>query len=203
MNFKTEIAIKQLKAMKKKAKDIRLAAKWDDEFRILISTILSARNRDERTIPVAERLFGKYPTAKELADAEQAEVEKIIGKINFYKNKSKNIINTSRKIVEKYNGNIPHEIDKLLEFPGVGRKTANIFLSEMGEDAIGVDTHLGYISRKLGWSNNINPHKIEKDLQELFPRNYWSKINPIAVRFGKSYGRKEKDKILDEIKKVK
>jgi endonuclease-3 len=203
MNSKTAIAIKQLKAMKEKAKDIRLAAEWDDEFRILISTILSARNRDERTIPVAERLFERYPSAKELANAKLSEVEEIIRQINFHKNKSRNIVNTSKQIMEKYNGKIPHDIDKLLEFRGVGRKTANIFLSEMGEDAIGVDTHLGYISRKLGWSSNINPHKIEKDLQKLFPKRYWSKINSIAVRFGKSYGKKEKDKILDEIKRIK
>ena len=99
-------------------------------------------------------------------------------------------------------GKPPHDHGKLILLPGVGRKTANVFLSEYGADAIGVDTHVAYISKKLGWTKHKDPHKIEKDLERLFPRNYWRIINRTLVRFGKTYqSRKKKDEILDRISK--
>ncbi|MBI2004112.1 endonuclease III [Candidatus Pacearchaeota archaeon] len=196
------LALKQLKLLDKYGKRMRLAAeKWVNEFQTLISIILSARTRDETTIKVAKELFKKYPTAKKLSKANIKEIEKIIKPVNFYKNKSKNILNCSKILIKEYNSEIPESIDELIKLSGVGRKTANVFLAEKGKNAIGVDTHLNYVSRKLGWSNHVDPHKIEIDLEKLFHKNYWRKINPIAVRFGKTYtSRKEKDKILEEIK---
>ena len=128
----------------------------------------------------------------------------IIKPINFYKNKSKNVINCAKKLEIEYNGKVPYEIDKLIELPGVGRKTANVFLSEYGQNAIAVDTHLAYISHYLGWTKSKKPAIIEKDLEKLFPKSYWSKLNPITVKFGKKYtSRKEKNRLLDEIKNIK
>ncbi|MFB6246852.1 MAG: endonuclease III [Candidatus Pacearchaeota archaeon] len=198
-------AIKQLKELEKKGGTMRLAAEeWKADYEILISTIMSARTRDEVTIPVAEKLFKKYPTPEKLARAKRESVEKAINPVNFYKNKAKNIHNCAKEIVEKYNGEIPHDFEKLIELPGVGRKTANVFLSELQDDAIAIDTHVWYISRYLAWTDKKDPEKVEKDLQELFPKNYWSKINPVLVRFGKKYtSRKEKDELLDEIKKIR
>ena len=198
-------ALKQLEMLRSNGSEMRLAAEsWKSDFERLTSIILSARTRDEITIPTATKLFKKYSSAKKLANAELPEVEKIIRPINFYKNKSRNIIACSKKLVNDYNGKIPKDAEELEKLPGVGIKTINVFLSEVGIPAIGVDTHLSYVSRKLGWSNNTNPHKIEKDLQELFPKSYWIKLNSIAVRFGKSYtSRKEKDELLEEIKRIK
>lgn len=196
---------KQLKILEKKGSDMRLAAEsWKTDFEILISTILSARTRDEITIPTSEKLFAKYPNPKKLGNAKLEDVEKIIRPVNFYKNKSKNIISCAKILDEEYKGKVPLEIDILVKLPGVGRKTANVFLSELDHDTIGVDTHVSYISQKLNWSKNSNPHKIEKDLKELFPKKYWKNINSILVRFGKTYtSRKEKDKLLEEIRKIK
>ena len=131
-------------------------------------------------------------------------VEKIIRPVNFYRNKSKNIIECSRQIVSEFDGKVPLKIDELTKLHGVGRKTANVFLSEVGGDGIGVDTHVAHISKKIGWTKNKNPHKIEKDLKELFPKKYWNRINETLVRFGKTHtSRKNKNKLLEEVRKIK
>ena len=183
---------------------MRLAAEnWQNKFQTLISIILSARTRDEVTIKISKKLFKKYPTAKKISNARLKEIEKIIRPVNFYKNKSKNILNCAEVLVKEYNSKIPKSIEKLIELPGVGRKTANVFLAEIGKDTIGVDTHVSHISQKLGWTKHQKPAQIEKDLEALFPKKYWKKINEILVRFGKTYtSRKEKDDFLEKIKKI-
>ena len=196
-------ALKQMDALAKLSKNMRLAAEsWDSEFQILISIILSARTLDETTIRVGTELFKKYPTPEALSQASLESVETIITPINFYQNKAKYIINCAKILIEKYDGKVPHNIDDLTSLSGVGRKTANVFLSEVGNDGIGVDTHLSYISQKLGWTNNSKPEKIEEDLKKLFSKKNWNKVNPTAVRFGKTYtNRNEKDRLLQEISK--
>ena len=200
-----EIALKQLKFMKRNSSNMRLAAEsWKTPWQILISTILSARTRDEKTIPVAKELFNKYPIVKKLAEARIREVEKIIKPLNFYKNKSKNIINCSKKIYKEYKGKVPEDIEELIKLSGVGRKTANVFLSEVGHRAIGVDTHVSYISQKLNWTKSEKPDKIEEDLKNLFSKKNWSKVNSTLVRFGKTHtSRRKKDELLEEIKRIK
>ena len=124
--------------------------------------------------------------------------------MNFFRNKSKNVIACAKKIESDFKGKVPKTIESLISLPGVGRKTANVFLSEIGKPGIGVDTHVSYISQKLGWTKNKNPHKIEKDLKELFPEKYWSIVNSTLVRFGKTHtSRKQKDKILEEVRRVR
>lgn len=198
-----KIVITQLNQLKKLGGNMRLAGEaWNSKFKTLIAIILSARSLDETTIKYAVILFKKYPNAEKLSKAKISDVEKIIRPINFYKNKSRNIVNCSKQLSSKYNGQVPMDFEKLIELSGVGRKTANVFLSEYGHSTVGVDTHLAYISRYLGWTKNTNPHKIEEDLLKLFPKTYWKWLNPITVKFGKKYtSRKEKNKLLDEIKK--
>ncbi len=197
--------LKQLNFMKKNSSKMRLAAeKWRSEWQILISIILSARTRDEKTIPVSKELFKKYSSPKRLADAKLKDVEKIIKPINFYRNKSKYIINCSKEIIKDYHGKVPNKIEELIKLPGVGRKTSNVFISEVGGDGIGVDTHVSYISQKLNWTKNKKPEKIEEDLKELFSKKYWNKVNSTLVRFGKTYtSKKKKDELIEEIKKIK
>ena len=200
-----ERALKHLKILSKNTGEMRLAAEnWKSDFQILISTILSARTRDEVTIPVAEKLFKKFPTSRKLANAKLSEIQRIIRPVNFFRNKSKNIIACAKTLDSNFKGKIPRTIDELILLPGVGRKTANVFLSEIGNDALGVDTHVSFISQKLGWTKNKNLHKIEQDLKKLFPKKHWSKINETLVRFGKTHtSRKQKDKKLEEIKKIR
>jgi endonuclease III len=205
MDSKT--AIKQLNELSKHGRKMRLAAEqWPSDFQTLISIILSARSLDEITIKYATILFERFPDAEELSKAKIKDVEKIIFPINFYQNKSKYIINCAKELVEKYNGKVPHDFEKLIELSGAGRKTANVFLAERGGANIGVDTHVNYCSRYLGWTKakETQPDKIEEDLQKLFPKNYWNKLNRTLVRFGKSHtSRTEKNKLLDEVKKLK
>jgi endonuclease III len=198
-----EKAIEQLNKLKnlESIKGMRLAAeKWDAPWKTLISILLSARTRDEVTISVSTKLFEEYNTIKKLANAKIEDVEKTIRPINFYKNKTKNIISCAKMLDDNYCGKVPMDIDELIKFPGIGRKTANVFLAEFGKDTIGVDTHVSYISQKLGWTSKKTPEKIEKDLEGLFPKEYWRTLNSTLVRFGKTHtSRKEKDKILEEL----
>ena len=195
--------LKQLDMLDKSGKEMRLAAEeWSSDFQTLISILMSARTRDEVTIEVAKKLFSKFPDPESLSKAEISEVESLIRPVNFYRNKSRNIINCSKVIVESYDSKVPQSIEELIKLPGVGRKTANVFLTEMGEHALGVDTHVAYISRKLGWTKNSDPHKIESDLKNLFPKEYWNKVNSTLVRFGKTHtSRKQKDELLEKIRK--
>jgi endonuclease III len=197
-----ETALKELSLLDKDAKNMRLAAEnWKNDWQTLISIILSARTRDEKTIEVAKKLFNKYKDAKELSNANIEDVKEIIRPVNYYNNKSRNVIKCSEMIVTEYHNNVPHKEEELLKLSGVGRKTANVFLSEIGKEGLGVDTHVSYISQKLGWTTNSNPHKIEQDLKKLFPKNYWKKVNPVLVRFGKTHtSKKHKDNLLKQIK---
>ncbi|PJE81255.1 endonuclease III [Candidatus Pacearchaeota archaeon CG10_big_fil_rev_8_21_14_0_10_32_42] len=203
--FSRKKAIKQLESLKKDVNKMRLAAEgWPTSFQTLISIILSARTRDETTIQICKKLFEKFPTAESLSKASVKEVEETIKPVNFFQNKSKNIIECSKKISTEFNSKIPKSINKLITLPGVGRKTANVFLSEYGNDAIGVDTHVEYISNYLGWVDTNKPEKIERILKEIFPKEKWSEVNPTLVRFGKTHiSRIKKNKILDEIHKTK
>ncbi len=196
--------LEQLKEMDRLGFTMRLAAEeWRVPWKTLIAIILSARTRDEKTIPVAHMFFRKYKTLQKLACARLNRLRKILRPINFYKTKSKNVLGCAKMLVKDYNGRVPTEFELLIKLPGVGRKTANVFLSEMGADAIAVDTHVAYISQKLGWTINKDPKKIEEDLKKLFPSKYWKRINPILVRFGKTYtSRKRKDEILGRLKKL-
>lgn len=201
----SELALKQFLALKNVTpKPMRLAAEsWDAPWQTLISTLMSARTRDEVTIIVAKDLFSKYPTIEKLAKAPLHDIQKVIRPVNFYKNKSKHILECAKALVQEHNGVPPHNIELLIKLPGVGRKTANVFLSEQGHDAIGVDVHVFNISRYLHWSYEKDPHKVEEDLKRLFPRRYWKEINTTLVRFGKTHTKKSEWKaLLDAIKSL-
>ena len=195
-------ALKQLRLLEINGGNMRLAAEgWKNDYQKLFSTILSARTMDETTIPVSIELFKKYPNTKKLSKASYLQVSKIIKRVNFYKNKTKNIISCAKSVEENYKGKIPRDFDKLIELPGVGRKTANVFLSEIGKDEIGIDTHVNYISHYLNWTKSKKIEDIENDLKNLFPKSKWKRVNSILVRFGKNHtSRKKKNEILDEIK---
>ena len=177
-------AILQFNNIKKKAKNIRLAADgWNKDWKTLISTIMSARTTDKKTIPVAGELFKKYKSVKALANAKISEVAKVIKPVNFYKTKSKNVVGCAKMLVSDYNGKVPRDFEDLVKLPGVGRKTANVFLAVQGYGEIGVDTHVAYISKKMGWTNSDKQKNIEEDLKKIFPKRMWGKINWVLVRF--------------------
>lgn len=201
MNPKSRKAISQLKKIEKLTdKSMLLAADWKEEWKVLISTILSAQTKDETTIKISHLLYKKYPTLNKLARAKPSEIKKLIKPINYHKTKAKHIIQTSRILIKKYNGKIPHKLEKLLELPGVGRKTGNVFLAVHNHPAVGVDTHVSFLAQVLGWTKNKDKYKIEKDLEKLFPRKYWISLNYVLVRFGRIYKNRKKqvEKLREE-----
>ena len=203
------LAIKQLKEIGKATTNFgekpRLAAEgWDENWKTLIAIILSAQTRDVKTIAICKKLFEKFPNAKNLSETPLENIEKTIKSVNYYKTKAKNIKNACQKITE--DGFVGENIEELTRLPGVGRKTANVYLVEVKKAAaIGVDTHVSRISKKMGWTKETNPHKIEKNLEKLFPKKYWNSINWILVRFGQSVGRSQKreNNILNKILTIK
>ena len=164
----------------------RMGKKYDP-FKVLISTIMSARAKDEVTEVLAEKLFEKYPTAEKLARANKKDVINIIRRIGFYNAKSKNIINSSKMLLEKFEGKVPRTMEQLIELPGVGRKVANcVLVYAYKQDAIPVDTHVHRISNRLGWVKTKMPEETEEKLEKLVPRKHWQLINDTFVSHGKT-----------------
>ncbi len=176
----------------------RLAAEeWEADWQTLISTILSAQSRDETTIPIAEKLFERYPTLESLANAKYKDVFKIVKSINYNKTKTKHVIAAAKFIVEEYDGKVPDDMEKLVAIPGVGRKTANIVLTEVHKkDGIPVDTHVHRLSNVLGLVKTKTPHQTELELMKIAPKKYWSEINRLFVLWGKEVRGRDKKKFL-------
>jgi endonuclease-3 len=164
----------------------RLGRKYDT-FKVLISTILSARAKDEVTEVISEELFRKYPTAAKLADARKADVVKIIRRIGFFNNKSRNIINAAKMVRDGFGGKVPKDMEKLLQIPGVGRKVANcVLVYAYGRQAIPVDTHVFRVSNRLGWVRTRTPEETEIALMKIVPKMHWNVVNEAFVSHGKS-----------------
>ncbi|MEM2974477.1 MAG: endonuclease III [Candidatus Micrarchaeia archaeon] len=158
----------------------------DDPFQILISTILSHRTRDEKTISASNKLFARYDTAKKLASAKAKDVMKLIKETGFYRTKARRIIKVSKILLGKYGGRVPKKFDELVSLPSVGRKTANIvMLYAFGQRGhIPVDTHVHKVSNRLGLVNTKSPEKTEFELMKIIPKKYWRKLNELFVQHG-------------------
>ncbi|MEZ4752322.1 MAG: endonuclease III [Bdellovibrionota bacterium] len=173
-------------ALDKAYPDPRTELTYDSPFQLLIAVILSAQCTDERVNKTTPALFSKYPTAKELAKAKQADVEKLIHSCGFYRAKSKAIISTSKDLVEKFDGEVPGDLDKLTTLAGVGRKTASVILNQAFDvPAIAVDTHVKRVSQRLGWAHAQTPEKIEFELRALLPPELWAKVNGMLILHGR------------------
>lgn len=154
---------------------------------ILIGTILSARTRDENTSAVVRKLFSQYKTARSLASAKVSDVEKIIKSTGFYHVKAKRIIEVASIIDSKYSGKVPQTLDKLVELPGVGRKTANcVLVYAFDKPAIPVDTHVHRISNRIGLVQTKTPEDTEIDLMKEIPKKHWIRINDTFVMYGQN-----------------
>ena len=159
---------------------------YQNAFQLLIATILSAQCTDARVNMVTPALFQKYPDAAAFAGASLKDVEEQIRSTGFYHNKAKNIIACCQKLVREHGGRVPEEIDKLTALPGVGRKTANVVRGNIyGEPSVVVDTHVGRISRRLGFTKQTDPEKVEYDLMRLLPRENWIRYNIQIITFGR------------------
>lgn len=159
----------------------------ENAFQLLVATMLSAQCTDARVNIVTKELFKKYPDVTSFADADLRELEKDIYSTGFYKNKAKNIIACSRKILQLYGGEVPSDIDKLVALDGVGRKTANVIRGNIfHEPSIVVDTHVKRISNKLGLTSSDDPIVIEKELMKILPKEQWILYNIQIIQHGRT-----------------
>jgi len=163
----------------------QLASQKQDPFKILISTILSARTRDENTRQATNALFSKYKTPDMIANADLSNLEELIQKAGFYRVKAQRLKEVSAIIVREFDGNVPDNFEDLISLPGVGPKTANcVLVYAFKIPAIPVDTHVHRISNRLQWVKTIKPEQTEKELKLKVPKDQWTRINRLFVRFG-------------------
>lgn len=166
--------------------EYRCSLNYTTAWELLVATMLSAQCTDERVNIVTKDLFVKYPDTESFANADIKELEKDIHSIGFYHSKSKNIINTAKLVHEKYNDVVPSKLEQLLELPGVGRKTANVIRGNIyHEPSIVVDTHVKRISKRLGFTNETDPDKVEQDLMKVLPKDHWIVYNIQIITFGR------------------
>ena len=182
-----QYAAKIARILREHYPDAKCELDFHTPLQLLIATILSAQCTDDRVNLVTKSLFLKYPDAAAYANAPQKELEREIQSTGFYHNKAKSIQSCCQSLLERYEGQIPHDIEKLIELPGIGRKTANVVLGTAFGIASGivVDTHVTRVSQRLGLTQEKNPEKIEQDLLRQFPRKEWIAIGNRMVHHGR------------------
>jgi endonuclease III len=165
----------------------QIKKKGEYHYRILISTVLSSRTKDEVTAHASEKLFVRAPNPQQLTRLSEEEISGLIYPVGFYRTKAKNIKSIARILLEKYNGIIPDEFDDLIRLPGVGRKTANLVLGiAFKMDTITVDTHVHRISNRLGIVKTKIPAETEQDLKIILPKKHWISFNTYLVAHGQT-----------------
>ncbi len=164
-----------LKRMKKAYPGADCTLEFGNRLQLLVATILSAQCTDERVNRVTPGLFRKYRTAKDFAEADPNELEQDIRSTGFYKNKARSLRNACRNIVDEHGGKVPADMDSLVALPGIGRKTANV-----------VDTHVGRVARRLGWTREKNAEKVERALNDLIPRKDWVRVGHELILHGRN-----------------
>lgn len=158
----------------------------ENAWQLLIATMLSAQCTDARVNQVTEKLFQKYRSIEDFANADLKELERDIYSTGFYKNKAKNIIGCCRKLLTKFHGEVPSSIEELTSLDGVGRKTANVIRGNIfHEPSVVVDTHVKRISKKLGFTKSDDPVKIEQELMALLPKEQWILYNIQIITHGR------------------
>jgi len=155
-------------------------------YELLAATILSAQCTDVRVNMVTPALFAKYPTPQALAKADPAELETIIRSTGFYQSKAKNLIGMGRNVVERFDGEIPRDLEDLVTLPGVGRKTGNVLRSVVYDlPGLAVDTHVGRLSRRLGLTTEEDPVKVERVLNAFIPPEEWGRFGLRLILHGR------------------
>ncbi|MCQ2412369.1 MAG: endonuclease III [Sphaerochaetaceae bacterium] len=163
----------------------QVAVEKQDPFSVLVSTLISLRTKDDVTIKSSLRLLDKAPDAKTMLTLSEEEIATLIFPAGFYKRKAHQILEISRILMDKYNGQVPADAELLMQLPGVGIKTANLTLNlGFAIDAICVDCHVHQISNRMGWIDTKTPEESEKALQKIMPRRFWIPLNELLVTYG-------------------
>ena len=180
-------ALEIISLLKAAYPDARCALEHESAYQLLCATILSAQCTDARVNMVTPVLFARYPTPFELARAEPADVEEIIRSTGFFRNKTRSLIGMAQAVVADHGGEVPRTMAELRKLPGVGRKTANVVLSNAygTNEGVTVDTHVTRLSRLLGLTREVDPVRIEDDLMRLYPREDWGLLSHLLIFHGR------------------
>lgn len=174
------------RVLTKRYPNVRCELDFDSPLQLLIATVLSAQCTDKRVNSVTPTLFKRYRSVADFADADLRELQRIIKSTGFYRAKAKNIKGLARKIFDDFDGEVPRTLDELVTLPGVGRKTANVVLGHAFDTpGITVDTHFGRLSRRFGWTKEIDPVKVEFEVMELIPRREWTNLSQRMIWHGR------------------
>ena len=185
---KKELAMKLLVEAEKLFPDASTELKnWKTPFQFLLCIVLSAQTTDKQVNKVTKKLFQKYPDAESLSQANLKDVEDTLGGINYFKTKSRRIIEISKILSKQYGGEPPRDLQKLQKLPGVGYKTANVFLNDLYKEnqGIAVDTHVMRVALRYGLSEGSDPTKVAHDLERLYPVRDWHRVNSAFVLYGR------------------
>ena len=186
---KRELArmVKIISILKREYPDVRCYLDHNTPFQLLVATILSAQCTDERVNQVTPKLFQKFPDAQAMAKATQKQIETLIQSTGFFRQKAKSIRETSQAIVKEYGGELPKTLDELTRLRGVGRKTANVLLGNAyGVPSFVVDTHVGRIVRRLGFTNETDPVKVEFAMMPIVPKEDWTMFSLWIIAHGRA-----------------
>ena len=185
MNKKQAIEI--IKDLKKMYPDAKCSLNFNTPFEMLVAVCLSAQCTDDRVNQVTPKLFEVYKTPEDFANCNLHTLESLIHPCGFYKNKAKNLKAAGRKIMSDFNGKVPESMEELITIPGVGRKSANVIMLEAfnNPQGIAVDTHAKRLANRLGFSKESDPTKVEQDLLNLIPKEYWKDVNHIFIWHGR------------------
>jgi endonuclease-3 len=167
--------------------DAEIALRFSDRWQLLVATILSAQATDKKVNEVTAELFERYPGPEDVAEAPLEELMAAIGSLGLFRQKARNIQASARLVLERHGGEVPGTMEELLQLPGVARKTANVVLSNGFGTNVGVvvDTHVKRLSRRLRFTRHVDPVKIERDLQRLFPRERWLEVSDLLIHHGR------------------
>ena len=162
------------------------ALDYRSPWELLVSTVLSAQTTDENVNRVTPELFRRWPTARDLGEANPEEVEEVVFSTGFYRQKARSIVELSADLTERFGGVVPSDLDDLVTLRGVGRKTASVVLAEAFDvPAIAVDTHVRRVTGRIGLTGQTDPAKIEKDLKAIYPTKAWTGISMRFIQFGR------------------
>ncbi len=180
-------ALEVFSRLRKVHPDAHCELDHETPLQLLMATILSAQCTDKRVNMVTPLLFQTYPSAQSLADAQQEKLEDLIRSTGFFRNKAKSLIGLGKALVERHNGEVPDSMEELVKLPGVGRKTANVILGNAfrKNEGVVVDTHVGRLSGRLGFTKQTDPVKVEDDLMQLFAREDWTMLAHVLVFHGR------------------
>lgn len=176
-----------IKILKKEYPEAKIALRFKNTWQLLVATILSAQCTDRRVNQVTPELFKKYRTVLDFAEASPEEFERDIRSTGFYRNKTKSIIGSAKKILNEFKGKVPNSMEGLTSLSGVGRKTANVIMSSGFGIVVGivVDTHVRRLSQLMGLTKNAGPDKIEEDLMKIVPRKDWGIFSHLLILHGR------------------